>query len=272
MELSQKLKQARLDAGLSQKALCGDRITRNMLSQIENGSARPSMDTLRYLAAQLGKPLSYFLEDDAVTSPNQALMEQVRAASPSDALHLLGSYKAPDPTFDAERWLLEALTCLILAEDALSQGKPAYARSLLERAQVAGSRTPYYTAANESRRLFLRQGILCQSQTGEGFQQPPFCIKGGVGCFVAAQQMQGIGRGCGSGLLHQCLVGRGDGVIFQKITEGFAQLGGQIPEGIHGGAGAAVFDLAEHIPGDSVAAQGLLGKTGIQPGLLQFLG
>ena len=55
MELSQKLKQARLDAGLSQKALCGDRITRNMLSQIENGSARPSMDTLRYLAGQLGK-------------------------------------------------------------------------------------------------------------------------------------------------------------------------------------------------------------------------
>lgn len=155
MELSQKLKQARLDAGLSQKALCGDRITRNMLSQIENGSARPSMDTLRYLAAQLGKPLSYFLEDDAVTSPNQALMEQARAASPSDALHLLGSYKTPDPTFDAERWLLEALTCLTLAEDALSQKKPAYARSLLERAQVAGSRTPYYTAANESRRLFL---------------------------------------------------------------------------------------------------------------------
>ena len=56
MALSQRLKQARLEAGLSQKALCGDRITRNMLSQIENGSARPSMDTLRYLAQQLGKP------------------------------------------------------------------------------------------------------------------------------------------------------------------------------------------------------------------------
>ena len=84
MELAQKLKQARLDAGLSQKAICGDRITRNMLSQIENGSARPSMETLRYLAGQLGKPISYFLEDDAVTSPNQTLMEQARSASPSD--------------------------------------------------------------------------------------------------------------------------------------------------------------------------------------------
>lgn len=155
MELSQKLKQARLDAGLSQKTLCGDRITRNMLSQIENGSARPSMDTLRYLAGRLGKPLSFFLEEDAVTSPNQELMEKARQAEPSEALHLLGQYQSPDPTFDNERWFLEALTCLALAEDALHQGKPAYARSLLARASVTGSRTPYYTADNERRRLLL---------------------------------------------------------------------------------------------------------------------
>lgn len=155
MELSQKLKQARLDAGLSQKALCGDRITRNMLSLIENGSARPSMDTLRYLAGRLGKPLSFFLDEDAVTSPNQSLMEQVRAAEPSEALHLLGQYQAPDPTFDQERWLLEALACLRLAEDALDQKKPAYARTLLERSAVAGSRTSYYTCDHERRRLLL---------------------------------------------------------------------------------------------------------------------
>ena len=155
MELSQKLKQARLDAGLSQKALCGDRITRNMLSQIENGSARPSMDTLRYLAAQLGKPLSFFLDEDAVTSPNQVLMAQAREAEPSEALHLLGQYQSPDATFDPERWLLEALVCLQLADDALSQKKPAYAKTLLERAAVAGSRTPYYTPDNERRRLLL---------------------------------------------------------------------------------------------------------------------
>lgn len=155
MELAQKLKQARQDAGLSQKALCGDRITRNMLSQIENGSARPSMDTLRYLATRLGKPLSYFLEDDAVTSPNQELMAQARLASPSEALHLLGGYRSPDPTFEAERWLMEALACLTLAEDALRQNKPAYAKKLLERCAVAGSHTPYYTPDNERRRTLL---------------------------------------------------------------------------------------------------------------------
>ena len=43
MTLGEKIKQARQEAGLSQRQLCGDAITRNMLSQIENGSARPSM-------------------------------------------------------------------------------------------------------------------------------------------------------------------------------------------------------------------------------------
>ena len=46
MTLGEKIRQARLEAGLSQRQLCGDTVTRNMLSQIENGSARPSMDTL----------------------------------------------------------------------------------------------------------------------------------------------------------------------------------------------------------------------------------
>ena len=63
MTLGEKLKAARLEAGLSQRQLCGDVITRNMLSQIENGSARPSMDTLGYFAGKLGKPISWFLEE-----------------------------------------------------------------------------------------------------------------------------------------------------------------------------------------------------------------
>ena len=68
MDLGQRLKNARLEAGLSQRQLCGDVITRNMLSQIENGSAKPSMDTLRYFSQILGKPISFFLEEDAFLS------------------------------------------------------------------------------------------------------------------------------------------------------------------------------------------------------------
>jgi len=58
MELGDKLRQARIEAGLSQRQLCGEEITRNMLSLIENGSAKPSMKTLQYLAGRLGKTVS----------------------------------------------------------------------------------------------------------------------------------------------------------------------------------------------------------------------
>ena len=154
MELGEKLRQARLDAGLSQKQLCGDVITRNMLSQIENGSARPSMGTLQYLAAQLGKPVSFFLEEQAAVLPNQQLMEQARNAQGRQVLALLEQYQGPDPVFDRERYLLEAVTCLNLAEETAAE-KPSYARELLQRAAEAGRKTPYYTPALERQRLLL---------------------------------------------------------------------------------------------------------------------
>lgn len=98
MELGEKIRRARLDAGLSQRQLCGEEITRNMLSLIENGAARPSMKTLKVLAQRLGKPISYFLEEDA--------------RDPSD--------------------LAESADNLRRAEEALAAGKDLYAAQLLE--------------------------------------------------------------------------------------------------------------------------------------------
>lgn len=157
MELGQKIKEARLQAGLSQRQLCGEEITRNMLSQIENGSARPSMTTLQYLASRLGVSVSYFLEEQAVTSPNQQVMEKARSAGdPGQIMELLADYQGPDPVFDRERWLLEALSLLELAEQALAEGKPVYAMGLLERAKLAGENTDYYTQELERRRLLFQ--------------------------------------------------------------------------------------------------------------------
>lgn len=96
MELGEKILQLRLAAGLSQRQLCGDAITRNMLSQIEHGTAKPSMKTLAYLSERLGKPISYFLEDSRDT----------------DALEDLGKLRR--------------------AEAALAEGKNRYAQQLLE--------------------------------------------------------------------------------------------------------------------------------------------
>ena len=51
MTLGQKVRQARIRAGLTQEQAAGGRITRNMLSLIENDLSAPSMKTLEYLAA-----------------------------------------------------------------------------------------------------------------------------------------------------------------------------------------------------------------------------
>ena len=64
MTLGQKLKQTRLARGMTQSQVVGDRITRNMLSQIENDLASPSVGTLEYLASVLNVRLSWLLADE----------------------------------------------------------------------------------------------------------------------------------------------------------------------------------------------------------------
>lgn len=157
MELGEKLKLSRLEAGLSQRQLCGDVITRNMLSQIENGSAHPSMGTLRYLAQQLGKPVSFFLEEDAVTSPNQTVMEAARAAFEAGdwekTASALKTYRGPDPVFDLEFELLNRLTALALAEQAVRENRSRLAVQLLE--ELGPIREGYCPEELERRRLLL---------------------------------------------------------------------------------------------------------------------
>ena len=151
MTLGEKLKQARQAAGLSQRQLCGDTITRNMLSQIENGSARPSMDTLRVFALRLGKPISWFLEENTVTSPNRQRMQEARQAWMAErydgVLGALEAYEGPDDTFDGEKNLLLYLSLVALARQSVSRGKDVYARMLLEQAREAAAGTPYVTEA-----------------------------------------------------------------------------------------------------------------------------
>lgn len=164
MELGQKLKQARLEQGLSQRQLCGEVITRNMLSLIENGAASPSMETLRYLASKLGEPMSYFLEEETVTSPNRKLMEQARAAFDAGSYELviqqLENFFDPDETFRREEALLRSLSLMYLAEKMISSEKTVYALELLEKAGEAGKLTPYYTKETERQRLLLRAQLV----------------------------------------------------------------------------------------------------------------
>ena len=65
MKLGEKIKAERKRLGLTQNAIAGDYITRNMLSAIESGKAEPSIETLRYLSSTLNLPIGYLLDENA---------------------------------------------------------------------------------------------------------------------------------------------------------------------------------------------------------------
>ena len=158
MELGEKIRLARTAAGLSQRQLCGEEITRNMLSQIESGKARPSMTTLQYLAARLDKSVSYFLEDSA--SPSTTALEQARQAYRQGqfqpALEQLENCR--DKGEEAQ--FLQYLCLIAQGKAALGQEKRPYAQQLLEK---AGSiETLYKTDATERERLLWLLEACCK--------------------------------------------------------------------------------------------------------------
>lgn len=152
MTIGQRLKEARLAAGLSQRQLCGDTITRNMLSQIENGVARPSMDTLQILAKRLGRPVSFFLEEnpDLLASARECF----RLGDYAGALKALEGCQMGENQ-NEEYHLLKALSCLQLAEETVAQRRMPYAISLLEECAEAGEKTAYFVPILQRRRSVL---------------------------------------------------------------------------------------------------------------------
>ncbi len=123
MEIGKRIKEVRLAAGLSQRQLCGDTITRNMLSLIESGRAKPSMDTLACLADRLGKPMGYFLDGGQEYSGSEQVC---RALAQRCAAVLDGSAGDRD-----ERWYL------LRGQAAFALGEYAQAAAFLSRAEAA---------------------------------------------------------------------------------------------------------------------------------------
>lgn len=166
MELGEKLLKARQEAGLSQRQLCGEVITRNMLSQIEHGTAKPSMDTLKYLASRLEKPISYFLEEDLDTAPLEALRELQKAENALNqgkhryAEHLLKGVDSDIPELKRKKQLL--LARIPGADlEAVCRELPSLDEELYLRAGVACAKQEW------ARCLHLLESM--ENRTGEGW-------------------------------------------------------------------------------------------------------
>lgn len=78
-ELGKRINKLRIERGMTLVELAGDKMTKGMLSMIENGRANPSMESLKFIARQLGCDPHYLLESH---TPDELkyLFSQVEAA------------------------------------------------------------------------------------------------------------------------------------------------------------------------------------------------
>ena len=141
MTMGQRILAARLAAGLSQRELAGEELTRNMLSSLEHDAANPSVTTLRYLSRRLGKPVGWFFGEEG---PSEAA-----------AAFEAGDYRRCRELLTGEerRWL-EPLARLREAEQALEEGRVLYVRALL--AELEEDRSPLFGPELRRKAAILR--------------------------------------------------------------------------------------------------------------------
>ena len=133
MDMGRRFRRARLEAGLSQSQLCENVVSRNMLSQIESGTARPSLATLEILAQRLQKPVGYFFGEDSQVSGERTQAEEAwkayRQGDSQKAAKILNGQENPDQFQDIP--VLRALILLDLTQQALEEKRNRYAGELL---------------------------------------------------------------------------------------------------------------------------------------------
>ncbi|MCH5272579.1 MAG: helix-turn-helix transcriptional regulator [Lachnospiraceae bacterium] len=175
--LGQRIKEARLAKKMTQNEVVGSFITRNMLSQIESGSAVPSMKTLTYLAKVLDLPPAALLQDNFSDTTEQMSFENTEgtlppssapldpltffeakkaylAADDSGAYALLSSIPADSPLAD-EAAALSAKTALRLAASLYEAGNFEEALEMAKNAETAASKGIYASLELKSQALLL---------------------------------------------------------------------------------------------------------------------
>lgn len=171
--VGEKIRALRLKMGMTQQDLAGTDFTKSFISQIEKNHARPSLKSLQIIADRLGKPISYFLDEDYV--PHSSDPDKI------DHLILLASHlEQEDKITEAVNYYKEALSladktdyrrrgqlCFYLAKAYLKLGQTANAAQMLELAGVelklAGDSELLIYAFNSLGDLELDRGNLKQA-------------------------------------------------------------------------------------------------------------
>ena len=123
-----------MDRGLTQTQVAGEYMTRNMLSQLENDAAFPSVKTLQYLSDTLGVSIGWLLNEDNVEDFSQLekVRELYRAGKSLDCLRILTERDAAP---NEEESLLLVRCALHCADQALLEKRYRDADAFLRAAE-----------------------------------------------------------------------------------------------------------------------------------------
>lgn len=171
--VGQKIRETRIAKGLTQGALAGGEITRNMMCRIETGSATPSRATLAYIADRLDIPLLYLLDDTLTLTecckhlylPN--IQKEFAAGHYEEVLRLLHRHFKE---YDDELALIAADSLTELAKKKVHNGNLESADKLIKEALSLTEATVYPTA-------HLRASLALLSAITSNVQSPRYEIK-----------------------------------------------------------------------------------------------
>lgn len=154
MDIGSKIKKIRIEKLMTQSELAGSTITRNMLSQIENGIAQPSLSTILHISSKLGVPAGYLLsEGEEEFIYNKAkVMRDIRRTYRDKNFELC--YEICTEAFDEyddEIELILTDCCIGTAEEYIKNGRLHAARQLLDDALTHAGNTIYSTVTQRNR-------------------------------------------------------------------------------------------------------------------------
>ena len=162
MDIGRKIKTIRVEKLMTQNELAGELITRNMLSQIENGIAQPSLSTVSYLAKRLGVPAGYLLsegEEEFVYNKTRVMMNIKKAYTDKNFKLCMDMCMSSFDRLDDELELILTDCCVGESEELIRNGKIYKARDMLDEALCHSEKTIYSTLT-QKRRVYVMFHLL----------------------------------------------------------------------------------------------------------------
>ena len=147
MNIGEKIKKIRTAKLMTQSELAGSHITRNMLSQIENGSAQPSMATVTYIAQKLNVSPGFLLagEEDEWLYFKSGEINNIKKAYADKNYRLCREICKNSEWSDDELWLILAECCLCVGKEEFCNGYLREAVELFDEALEYCQKTIYNT-------------------------------------------------------------------------------------------------------------------------------